>query len=371
MTKAKKWGKRLKSTIAVSTLGIVLGLTALPAVPAHAGVVGGVLGTVVAGAAAYQQLDKTIDYFDNTEQGRRELFAAFQEKQGVVDNPYLQGVLDRVMSRVSAGIAASDPSINKKPYLYFINEDKSFNAACSMGHVMTVNQGLFDLIQNEDEIAVVLGHEMGHGQKNHVAKAARKRLISAIGLTAIANSTGAGVLNNLVLNVLSGQINNVHITKPGEWEADNLAFDYITAAGYNPGAAAAIWQRVAEAYGKNKKNFVGDIFSPSDHPSHQQRIDNYVKKLNAMSGKHATAEKGTVKVNGKAFVAPAAADGMSGAERSYFVLGNLAAAYQNGHAKENAYVSGTTVMLGAQPIIKCSSGDPSAYELAELLNKIK
>ncbi|MBQ5345654.1 MAG: hypothetical protein J6F33_10735, partial [Acidaminococcaceae bacterium] len=181
----------------------------------------------------------------------------------------------------------------------------------------------------------------------------------------------AGVLNNLVLNALAGQINNVHITKPGEWEADNLAFDYITAAGYNPGATAAIWQRVTEAYGKSKKNFVGDIFSPSDHPTHEQRIANYVKKLNAMSGKHATAEKGVVKVNGKSFVKPAAADGMSGAERSYFVLGNLAAAYQNGHAKQNAYASGNTVMLGQQPIIRCASGDPSASELAALLNNIK
>ena len=368
MMKKVDWKRKLKVATAAGIIGLTAGLTVLPSAPVHAAVLGNVLGTVVAGAAAYQQLDKTIDYIDNTEQGRRELFQAFQEKQGVVENAYLQGMLDRVMSRVSAGIAASDPSINQKPYLYFINEDKSFNAFCSMGHVMSVNQGLFDLIQNEDEIAVVLGHEMGHGQKNHVAKAARKRLISAIGLSAIANSTGAGVLNKLVLNTLAGQINNVH---PGEWEADNLAFDYITAAGYNPGATAAIWQRVTEAYGKSKKNFVGDIFSPSDHPTHEQRIANYVKKLNAMSGKHATAEKGVVKVNGKSFVKPAAADGMSGAERSYFVLGNLAAAYQNGHAKQNAYASGNTVMLGQQPIIRCASGDPSASELAALLNNIK
>ena len=371
MMKKVDWKRKLKVATAAGIIGLTAGLTVLPSAPVHAAVLGNVLGTVVAGAAAYQQLDKTIDYIDNTEQGRRELFQAFQEKQGVVENAYLQGMLDRVMSRVSAGIAASDPSINQKPYLYFINKDKSFNAFCSMGHVMSVNQGLFDLIQNEDEIAVVLGHEMGHGQKNHVAKAARKRLISAIGLSAIANSTGAGVLNKLVLNTLAGQINNVHITKPGEWEADNLAFDYITAAGYNPGATAAIWQRVTEAYGKSKKNFVGDIFSPSDHPTHEQRIANYVKKLNAMSGKHATAEKGVVKVNGKSFVKPAAADGMSGAERSYFVLGNLAAAYQNGHAKQNAYASGNTVMLGQQPIIRCASGDPSASELAALLNNIK
>ena len=369
--KTNSWKKKIGTVILCSAIGSGLCTAIQPVPTAHAINIGGVLGTAVQGAAAYQQLDKAISRYDTTEEGRQELFAALQEKQGVVEDPYLQDILDRVMYRVSEGIAASDPSILDKPYLYFINKNDSFNAACSMGHVMTVNQGLFKLIQNEDEIAVVLGHEMGHGQKNHVAKASRKKLVSTIGLSAIASAAGGGVLNNLVLSALLGQINNVHITKPAEWEADNLAFDYITAAGYNPGATAAIWQRVTEAYGKNKKKFAGDIFSPSDHPTHEQRIANYVKKLNEYSGKHVTAEKGVVKVNGKALVKPVAADSMSGEERSYFVLGNLAAAYHNGHNKSDAYASGNTLMLGEQPIMTCESGDPSASELAALLNSIK
>lgn len=178
-------------------------------------------------------------------------------------------------------------------------------------------------------------------------------------------------MTNLALNIAVNQIDTVAISKSAEWEADNLAFDYVINAGYNPGAAAAIWQRVEEKYGKSKSSFAGEIFSPSDHPTHQQRRENYVKKLHEYSGKHVTAEKGVVKVNGKAFVQPAAAEGQSGAERSYFVLGNLAAAYHNGHNKSNAYASGNTLMLGQQPIMTCHAGDPSASELANLLNSIK
>ena len=55
-----------------------------------------------------------------------------------------------------------------------------------------------------------------------------------------------------------------------------------------------------------------------------------------MSGKHASVKDGTVYVNGKKFIKPAATYSMSSAERSYFVLGNLAAAYQNGHSKQPA-----------------------------------
>lgn len=48
------------------------------------------------------------------------------------------------------------------------------------------------------------------------------------------------------MGVLTQHINNVQITKKAEWEADNLAFDYCYQAGYNPGAGAALWERVIE-----------------------------------------------------------------------------------------------------------------------------
>lgn len=102
-----------------------------------------------------------------------------------------------------------------------------------------------------------------------------------------------------------------------------LSFGYITRAGYNPGATAAIWQRVMEKQGDNASNFVGEIFSPSDHPSNQERRDNYANKLYEMSGKHASVKDGTVYVNGNKFIKPAATSSMSSAERSYFVLGKV------------------------------------------------
>ena len=66
-------------------------------------------------------------------------------------------------------------------------------------------------------------------------------------------------------------------------------------------------------------------------------------------------------VNGKPFVTPVEAGGMSGPERSYFVLGNLAAAYHNGQNRSEAYVSSDdTVMLGNQPILTPAEGDEPA-----------
>ena len=78
-----------------------------------------------------------------------------------------------------------------------------------------------------------------------------------------------------------------------------------------------------------------------------------------------------MQVNGKDFVTPAAAAGMTQAERKYFVMGNLAAAYDHKQNKEAAVNDNGTVKLGNQAIITPMNGDPSADDLAALLNKIK
>ena len=354
------------SALAAAAL-LALPISFLPVQTAHADI----LGTVLAGVQQKSLIDQSVKHYDQTKEGQTELYDAFTQKQGVVHDSYLNGRLDSIMTRLSSSIAKTDPSIKELPYRWFINPSKEFNASCAMGHVMTVNEGLFDLLNNDDEIAVVLGHEMGHGQKHHVASAQTKMLNVEVGKALLAESLGASAINNLVLNTLANNIETVHITRNDEWQADNLSFDYVTGAGYNPGATAAVWQRVMEKYGNNKQSFVGDIFSPSDHPSHQQRRDNYEKKLYEMSGKHVEVKNGTVYVNGKEFVKPAATGSMSSAERSYFVQGNLAAAYKNGHSKNTATASGNTVYLGAQNIMTSASGDPSAAELAAKLNKIK
>ena len=76
-------------------------------------------------------------------------------------------------------------------------------------------------------------------------------------------------------------------------------------------------------------------------------------------------------VDTQPFCIPAAANGMRSHERAYLVEGNLAAAFHNGHSQSAAYADGATVMLGAQPIMTCVSGDEDAWALADRLNQSK
>jgi predicted Zn-dependent protease len=131
-----------------------------------------------------------------------------------------------MMDEMTRGIRAVDPTIDKKPYLYFINNEKSFNAFCSMGHVMSVNTGLYSMTTVPDELAVVLLHEMGHGQKDHVVKSVRKKAGVAVGAMVLSGAAGSSVAD-AVLDIAVNQIDSVQITKPNEWAADNLALTYL------------------------------------------------------------------------------------------------------------------------------------------------
>ena len=356
----KSLQKRIVSVLAAGMIMIpgVYGLAPAPVAHAEFGW-GSIIGAGIQGAAAHAQLTAFLKKYNDSEEGRQEFFEEMKKQYGVNYNTYYNNKIDTIMANLTAAIGAVDPTIYDKPYNYFINQDKSFNAFCTLGHNMSINTGLFSVLTNDDEIAVVLGHEMGHGQKDHPAKGARRSLNMSI--LGAATGTDLGV-------IVATVINTRNITKPMERDAHALPFKYITHSNYTPGACAAVWQRVMDK-SKGQENVMQQFLS--DHPSDGDRRDAYAKKLYEYSNKHVTVKDGTVKVNGKDFVTPAALGDMSSAERSYFVVGNLAAAYHNGHNKDAAYVDGKTVMLGPQPIMTCTYDDESAQKLADRLNKIK
>lgn len=365
MKTSHTWKKKVAVALSIGTFASVMSpIVETPTAEAS------ILGTVIAGVQASAKVDQQIKYLDETEEGRMELYQYFQKEMGVVHNSPYEDVTRRAIDRLTKGIAQSDPSILDKPFLWFINPDNNFNAFCSMGRVMSINQGFYSYIQNEDEIAVVLGHEMAHGMKRHAAKGMRNKLHATIGAALAAESMSGGAVTNIVMNAVYNNITNVQITGKQEWEADALALDYVLAAGYNPGAAPAVWQRFMEKEGDNRQSTVAEILNPANHASNGERKEKYIQTIAKMSGNRVNLVNSEVQVGGKTLLTPAPAAGMSSAERACFVFGNLAAAFKNGHDKAGARTEGSTVYLGAQPIINCTNGDEPAMVIADRLNEI-
>ncbi len=366
--------KKIAALVTAATITLTAGF---PAAPAQAFGVGDIIGigAKVAGAAVQgRAIKKQIQQLNDTEEGRQQLYQVFREKQGVNSDPVLNAKLDTLMRNLSAAVAKVDPTIKDKPYLYFVSADESLNAACGMGHIMMVNAGTFKHLPNDDELAAVVGHEMGHGQKDHAAKGVMKNLNKTVVTQIAVGAAGAGGnLAGAAAEVVGGIAlthSVAHGSRKQETEADNLSFDYILHTNYNPGACAAVMQRFVDLMGEQEKKR-DKFLNPSDHPDSDKRRDNYVKRLYEYSGKHVTAADGVVKVNNKILMTVAPADSMTSAERAFFVVGNLATAYHKGKNIHEATVQNGTVMLGDQPIVIPAAGDEDAQTIADRLNSIK
>ncbi len=299
--------------------------------------------------AEYAYLNKQVSYLDN--KGRDEYMGQIKDKYGVNTDPTANAMLARIMTRLSDAVALTDDSIVKKPYNYFVNNDKSFNAFCTLGHNMSVNIGAFTKLNyNEDELAFVIAHEMGHGQKNHPAAGVKRALpLSILGaLYASQNRNSASSVGAALVTTIGTA---KWVTKPMESQADKLAFDYAVAAGYNVGAGAALWQHILEQNGSKSSGFA-ELFN--DHPTSVSRRDNYNKKITEWSKNLVTVNKetGLITVAGKPFYTPVKTTNMSPQEQAFLIAGNLSAVFHDGGQHDAVWTNSENVLLvGEQPVM--------------------
>ena len=299
--------------------------------------------------AEYAYLNKQVSYLDN--KGRDEYMGQIKDKYGVNTDPTANAMLARIMTQLSEAVALTDDSIVKKPYNYFVNNDNSFNAFCTLGHNMSVNIGAFTKLNyNEDELAFVIAHEMGHGQKNHPSAGVKKALPISI-LAALYASQNQNAASDIGAALVSTIGTAKWVTKPMETQADKLAFEYAVQAGYNVGAGAAVWQRILEQNGSKSSGFA-ELFN--DHPTSVSRRNNYSKKITEWSGNNVKVNEdtGLITVAGKHFYTPAKTATMSGPEQAYLIAGNLAAVFHDGSQHEAVWTNSENMLLvGEQPVM--------------------
>lgn len=165
------------------------------------------------------------------------------------------------------------------PFQWEITVLKSdeLNAWAMPGGKMAFYTGLADKLKlNDDEIAVVMGHEMAHALQEH-GKSDRTvsgvtgvvAALGTIGLQAAGIPTDFGGVN------VVGAIADLGVNKPfsrsQETEADEVGLMLMAESGYNPEYAPNLWTKMSQATGGG-----GSIFST--HPSNEDRQEN-LKRL--------------------------------------------------------------------------------------------
>lgn len=155
-----------------------------------------------------------------------------EEEYPPLRDPDLLARLDRIGQRMAAVSDRKD-----LVYRFAVIEEKEPNAFALPGGIIYVTTGLMELARSDDELASVLGHEMGHVTARHIPK----RIQGAMGLQALqilVAASGAAPdpqaragMDVALASVLSGY------SQQDELEADRLGSRYVKRAGFRAAAA--------------------------------------------------------------------------------------------------------------------------------------
>lgn len=198
-------------------------------------------------------------------------FAEVKQAQAISRDPVANARVQRVGKRIAAAVGNQLPGAQ---WEFVVFDSSELNAFALPGGKVGVYTGLLNLLDVDDELAAVMGHEIGHVVARHGGKrmteAAVVGLIGTAGAMAVDRKYGSEKSELFMLAY--GGISTLGYVLPhsrgDESEADLMGLQYAAAAGYDPAAAVVVWQKMARAAGPSK--------TPvwlSTHPSNAQRIE--------------------------------------------------------------------------------------------------
>lgn len=178
------------------------------------------------------------------------------------------------VSRVGTAIV-SRSSASRTPYkysFYLLADPKTVNAFALPGGQIFITQALLRLLESEDELAGVLGHEVGHVLARHSAEHLAKQQLtqSIIGAVAI----GSGSYETAQLAQLAGSLVNMKHGRDDELESDTLGLRLMREAGYEPRALISVMQKLEKASGGSRQPEFA-----STHPNPGNRIARIKEQL--------------------------------------------------------------------------------------------
>lgn len=150
-------------------------------------------------------------------------------------------------------------------------DENTINAWCMPGGKVVVYTGLLPVTQDEQSLAVVMGHEIAHAIARHGNQRMSQQLIVQFGASAlsVALSQKPALTQQIFGQAygISTGLGTLKYSRSHETEADKMGLIFAAMAGYDPEVAISFWERMASAGGGQKPPEL-----LSTHPSDETRI---------------------------------------------------------------------------------------------------
>lgn len=229
--------------------------------------------------------------------GRRQLLLVSEESSIVSSR---QAYLETVSKLDSAGKIEEDRAINARVRnitgrliteavrmrpdtadwewsVVVIDDPATINAWCMAGGRMAIYTGLLEKIEpSDDELAQVMGHEISHALAKHTAEKMSMQIATSVGVAAVgiaSDNTGVALSGAALAAMLAVNLPN---SRAAEKEADRIGIELAAKAGYDPAAAATLWNKMAAASKSGTPQFL------STHPNPENRQQTLAKLEESM-----------------------------------------------------------------------------------------
>jgi predicted Zn-dependent protease len=150
---------------------------------------------------------------------------------------------------------------------------KQINAFCMPGGKIAFYTGILDTLKlTDDEVAMVMGHEIAHALREHGRERMGKQMATQGGLAIGSALLGLGDMGRTVAGA-GANLLSLKFGRDDETEGDLVGMDLAARAGYDPRAGVALWQKMASASKGAPPAWL------STHPSGKDRIQEISKHL--------------------------------------------------------------------------------------------
>ena len=184
-------------------------------------------------------------------------------------------IIDPDLTAYVQGVGKKLAAVSDRPELPFefvILNDSVPNAWAMPGGKIAFNRGLLYELNNEAELAAVLGHEITHAAARHGAKSMERGIFMQAGMIAVGIASQNKNYGNLLVGAsqVGAQMATMKYGRDAESEADHYGMNYMKKAGYDPTAGVTLQETFVRLSADKQSSFIEGLFA--SHPPSPERV---------------------------------------------------------------------------------------------------
>lgn len=229
-------------------------------------------GTLVIGVGGVSGCASAAKFFAPTDADLLPLAAQAWE-QTKAETPISKDVKANQRLQAVGARIAQVAQIPNAQWEFVVFDSKELNAFVLPGGKVGFYKGLIDFVDNDDQIAAVMGHEAGHVARRHAALRAGEQYAEAAGAGLLQVALGGTLsqdqmaIANQVFGMGASVFSALPFSRSHESEADRVGVDYMKLAGYDVKQSVRLWEKMAAASTSRPMEIL------STHPSPETRIE--------------------------------------------------------------------------------------------------